>query len=192
MIDETTEAPFDVNDEVLVGDIDQVREERQVLPPTSNVLVKIKSATLTSNANDKTEAPATLKGINCQFVVQEGIEVPVLDEDNNPTGETELKYKNSHLSTMRALDLCIWADPDTKTSRWFKNKQHLVEFQKFCKALDIPLKGISVNDEFLTNLVGRELRLDITREANQSKDIETGEYKDNGTFRNRVRNFKKV
>ena len=182
---------FDVNDEVLIGDLESVREERQVIPPTANVLVKIKSAGITDNGNPEKDIPVTLKGINCQFVIQDGVEVPVTDDDGNPTGETEIKYKNMHLSTFRPLELCIWADPTTKNSKWFKNRQHLVEFQKFCKAMDVSLKDVKVNDEFLGSLVGRELRLDITREANQTKD-ESGEYKDNGTFRNRVRNFKKV
>lgn len=170
--------PFEVVEEVMVGDLTDVKEQRSVVPPSQNVLVRIAKAGVQEN-KDK-----DIKGLKLEVRIVNGIEV--LDTES---GVTEMKYANKPLFT-NLMDLCFWANAETRTSNWWKTKQYLVSFKKFCMALDLPLKDIKVNDEMLQALVGMELLVDITHEEEQVLDSTTGKYVGTGTYRERLRNWK--
>ncbi len=163
------------------GDLSDVKEERSILPPTKGLKVRVAKASINST-KDK-----SLAGLGLDLVIVDGIE-----SVDTETGETEYRYKNKHLFTNGSLELCFFADTEVKVSDWFKTKQHLVEFKKFLTALDIPLAGASITDQFLSELVGREILVDVQQEKDQVKNPETGDYVDTGTFRNRLRNWKKA
>lgn len=174
------EVPFDVVEEVVVGDLTEVKEQRSVVPPTQGVKVRIAKAGVQEN-KDK-----DIKGLKLETRIVDGIEV--LDTES---GVTEIKYQNKPLFT-NLMDLCFSANPQTRNSNWWQTKQHLVNFKKFCIALDLPLNGLKVNDEFLQSLLGRELLVDVTHEEEQVLDSTTGKYVGTGTFRERLKNWKKV
>lgn len=165
------QVPFEVTEEVQVGDLTTVQTE--ILPACQNLRVKIQKA------NVKTSKDKTLKSLNVQMQIVDGIQV----------GE-ELRFKGKVLFT-GFMDVCIWADPETKDSQWYKSKQHLLGFKQFCQALDIDLANVKINDEFLQNLKARELLISIVHEEETSLD-EHGNRVKLGTFKERIKNFKKA
>lgn len=175
-----SEIPFEVTEEIMVGDLTEVKEQRSVIPPTQNLKVRINKAGVQENKNKD------IRSLKLDLRIVDGIEV--LDKES---GVSELKYVNKPLFT-NLMDLCFWADPSTKNSNWFVTKQHLVGLKKFCIALDIELTNFKVNDEFLSGLLGKELLVDVVHEEEETLDSTTGEYKGTGTFRERIKNFKHI
>ena len=174
------EVPFEVIEEVVVGDLTDVKEQRSIVPPSQNVKVRIAKAGIQEN---KTK---DIKSLKLEVRIVDGIEI--LDTES---GVTELKYQNKPLFT-NLMDLCFSANPSTRNSNWFTTKQHLVGFKKLCVALDIPVTGITINDEFLKGLIGREVLVDIRHEEDQVLDSTTGKYVGTGTFREKLVNWKKA
>ena len=174
------DVPFDVIDEVVVGDLTDVKEQRSIVPPTQNVKVRVAKASVQEN---KTK---DIKGLKLEVRIVDGIEV--LDTES---GVTEIKYANKPLFT-NLMDLCFLANPSTRNSNWFMTKQHLVGFKKFCVALDIDVTAVKINDEFLQGLIGREVLVDIRHEEDSVLDSTSGKYVGTGTYRERLVNFKKV
>lgn len=174
--------PFEVTDEVTVEDLSTVTEQRSITPASSNVKVRIsKAASMESKDKD-------IKSLKLELRIVDGIEV--MDKE---TGEAKMAYINKPLFT-GIMDLVYWADTTVKgrsEKNWWKNKQHLVGLKKFCQALDIDIASIKVNDNFLTELLGKELLVDIQHEEDTAIDA-SGDRVKLGTFRERVRNFKKV
>jgi len=169
--------PFQVIEEVLVQDLNEVREE--VMPQAQNVLVRIDKATV------KVNEAKDLKSLNLELAIVEGI--PTVDQT---TGEEKLLYAGKKLFP-GFMDLCVWANPETRTSNWFKQKQHLLGFKAFCQALEIDLSAVKVNDEFLTGLLGRELLVNIVHQEDTVKD-EQGKKHKTGKISTRIAGFKKA
>jgi len=169
---------FDVIEEVVVGDLSAVQQA--IVPMAQNVRVRIAKATVEKSKD------GALKTLKTEMKVVEGI--PVLNAD---TGETELKFQNKSLFP-GFMDLCIWADPAVKNSTWYKNQQHLLSLKQFCKALEIDVKSVKINDEFCSSLVGRELLVSIRHEAETSVNPETGKREATGQMQERIGNFKKA
>lgn len=176
MTETTAEVPFDVTDGIAVGDLNAVQSE--IMPQAQNVKVRIAKAAI------KTSKDGGLKSLNCEFKIVDGILI-----------NDELKYQNKSIFPA-FMDLLVWANPETKTSTWYKNKQHLMGFKEFCKALDIDLSSVVVNDEFIANLIGRELTCNIVHEAETSnvQDPDTGKIErvKTGTMNVRLKAFRKV
>lgn len=173
-----SEVPFDVTDEVIVGDLTAVQQA--ITPVAQNVRVRIVKASL-EPSKDK-----ALKTIKTELKVVEGI--PVL---NQQTGETELKFQNKSLFP-GFMELCVWANPAIKNSTWYKNQQHLLGFKQFCQALSLDIKAVKINDEFLGSLIGRELLVSIRHEQETAVNPETGKREATGTMRERIGSFKKA
>lgn len=172
--------PFDVVEEIVVGDLTDVKEQRSIVPPSQNVKVRIAKASMQENKSKD------IKGLKLEVRIVDGIEV--MDTES---GVSELKYQNKPLFT-NLMDLCFFADPSTRNSNWFTTKQHLVGFKKFCVALDVDVKAIKINDEFLQELNGREVLVDIRHEEESVLDSTSGKYVGMGTFRERLVNWKKA
>ena len=182
---------FDVNEETVVHDLGDVKEQKSLTPVAKGVRVRIEKIAIRKNLeNNKADAGPenrwTYKALNPTFRIIDGIEVDVVDDAGNVTGK-ELKYKNKPLFPA-SLDLVFAHNAEVKTSDWWKNRQYAIGFKQFCKALKIDLKEIRVNDEFCLAHEGRELLLDIRHEPTQSKN-EKGEWVDDGGFRERLCNF---
>lgn len=171
---------FQVNDQIDVPDLADVKEQRSLVPAAKDVLFKIESgAIVASNAKD-------IKSLDLTLVIVEGIEV--LEE-----GEKVIRFQGRKMKTGH-MTLCVWADKTVgarPASDWWKNDQHLVGFKQFCMALDIPLSGIKVNDDFLASLAGREVRATIVHEEETTKD-QTGAKQKTGTFREKLKFWKKA
>jgi len=176
------EVPFEVTPETVVEDMSDVKEQRSIVPASSNVKVRVsKAASMSSKDKD-------IKSLKLELRIADGIEVT-----DKETGEVKLAYVNKPLFT-GIMDLVYWGDTSVKgraEKNWWKNKQHLVGFKKFCLALDLDVKEIKVNDEFYAELIGKELLVDIQHEEETAPDA-SGDRVKLGTFRERLRNFKKA
>lgn len=193
--DANEDAPFDVIDEVILQDLEEIKEQKQLLPIAQGVHVKIEKPSvrksLSDNAKDAPKEgpnnPVAFKFLNLSFRLVDGLSVPLMDETGNPTGETELKYKNKVLFTGK-MDLIFWHNPEIKTADWWKNKQYIFGFKALCKALGLDLKEVRVNDEFIQLLNDKELLLDITHEEEQ--ELKEGKWVGKGTFKERIKNIR--
>lgn len=173
---------FDVTEPVDVQDLAEVKEERSLTPPAKGVKVRVSKASI-QPTKDK-----DIKSLKVELRIVDGIPMP-----DKESGEIEMRYQNKPLFT-GIMDLVIWADTTVKgreTKPWWQKKQHLVGLKQFCQALEIPLSGLQVNDEFLANLLGKELLIDIAHEE-ETVVNEQGEREKTGTYRERLRNWKKV
>lgn len=181
MMDE--QVGFNVTEEVEVGDLSDVKETRALTPQAQNVKVRIAKAS-TQETKDK-----DIKSLKLELRIVDGIPV-----HNEETGEAELKYINKPVFT-GLIDLIYWADTTVKGrsgKNWWKNKQHLVGLKKFCQALVIDLAMVKINDDFLETLLERELLIDIGHEEETQLNPETGDRVKLGTFRERIKSFKKL
>lgn len=192
---------FNVTDEVVVGDLEVVKEQRNIKPKAQGVHVRIEKAAVKKQLSDGSKEapkegpnnPVAYKYLNCSFRILEGISVPVYDEAGNPTGETAQKFKNSVIFPNK-MDLIFWHNPEVKTADWWKNKQYIFGFKALCKAVGADTKNITINDEFLSNLNSKEVLIDIEHEEEQEQklDPKTGENKwtGKGTFKERIKNIR--
>tara|TARA_Y100000310_G_scaffold341811_1_gene442259 strand:+ start:10891 stop:11415 length:525 start_codon:yes stop_codon:yes gene_type:complete len=137
---------FDVTEEIDLGDLSDVKEERPIVPPSRSVLLEVRKA---SNNVSKSGA---YRQINLSLALVDGIQV----------GE-ETKYKGKVVFAR----VCYWADPETYTKDWFKNKQHLVALQQLLEAIDMDIKNVKFNDDLLRSLEGKKLLADIVQKKNQ-------------------------
>jgi hypothetical protein len=168
---------FNVTDPYDVQDLTDVKQDKNLLPVTKGLKVLISKAAPQAN---KDKDIYSLK-----------LELRIVDGIQNADGVAQ--YINKPMFT-GIMDLVYGADTTVKgrsESNWWKNKQHLVEFKNFCKALDISLSGIKINDDFFTELIGKELLVDVTHEAETATDA-TGNRVKTGEFREKLKNWKKA
>ena len=169
--------PFDVVDGYDVQDLTDVKAEQNLTPVAKGLKVRIAKA---SNQANKDKDIYSLK-----------LELRIVDGIVNNDGVAQ--YVNKPLFT-GIMDLVYGAQLDVKdrsNNKWWKASQHLVEFKNFCKALDIELKGIKIGDEFFSNLIGKEVLVDITHEAQTMNDAEGNKVK-TGEFREKLKGWKKA
>ena len=177
-----SEVPFEVTQEVDVVDLTDVKADKNLFPVTKDIKVRINKA---GNQANKDKDIFSLK-LDVRPV--DGLEIT----DPN-SGETVQKYVNAPIFSS-IMDLVYSADTTVKgrsDNKWWKNNQHLVEFKNLCAALDIPLKGIKVNDQWLSELVGREVLVSIKHEEDTKKD-EQGKKVKLGTFSQKLHSWKKA
>ena len=169
--------PFEVMDGYDVADLTDIKQESNLTPVTKGLKVRIAKA---SNQANKDKDIYSLK-----------LELRIVDGIVNSEGVAQ--YVNKPLFT-GIMDLVYGAKLDVKErsgNKWWKNNQHLLEFKNFCKALDIPLSGIKITDKFFSNLIGREVLVDVTHEASTTLDSD-GNRQKTGEFREKLKNFKKA
>lgn len=169
---------FEVTDAYDVQDLTDVKQDKNLLPVTNGLKVRIAKASKQEN-KDK-----DIYSLKLELRIVDGI----------PNADGVAQYVNKPMFT-GIMDLVYGAKTDIKardTNKWWKNKQHLVEFKNFCKALDISLSGIVINDEFFSNLIGKEVLVNVTHEAQTMADPQTGEKVKTGEFREKLKGWKKV
>ena len=172
-----SEVPFEVTNEYDVQDLTEVKADKNLFPVTKDLLVRISKAGTQKNKNKNIYSlKLELRTVN---------ECPLADG----------KSINSNYPLFNSLmDLVYGADMNVDgraENKWWKNNQHLVEFKNFCKALDISLSGIKVNDDFLSSLIGKEVLVSVAHEAEKVAD-ESGNKVPTGEFNQKLRNWKKV
>ena len=177
------QVPFEVMDNYEVADLTDIKAEKNIMPVTKKVKMAVRKAgTQANKAQD-------IFSLKLELRVVDGIE-----QTNPETGEVKMAYVNKPFFT-GVMDLVFGAkNADTRDKagkHWWKNGQHLLGFKEFCKALDIPVKGVKINDEFLSSLVGREVLVDVQHEAETANDAD-GNKVATGDFREKLKNWSKV
>lgn len=178
------EEVFEVTEEVTLTDLDAVQEQKQILPVSQGVRVRIEKPSVRKALQDGSkEAP------------KEGVDNPVAYKylnfnlrlvDGIAEGDKVL-YKNKVLFPSK-LDFVFWHNPEVKNSAWWSNRQYIFGFKALCKALGINVKEVKINDEFLESIKGREILIDIAHEEEQ-QNVE-GSWVGKGTFKEKIKNIR--
>lgn len=154
---------------VEVGNLDEVKEQKTLIPATKGVLFKIKKA------DNFVSKDNTYKMINLQLQIVEGI-----GEDH--------KYKNKVMFAR----VTYFADPNKYTNDFFKAKQHLVQLKYLLRSV-----GCSTNvvdGHLLDELMNSQpILADITIKPNKrliDDGTGTGTVTEVVEMENEVRNFK--
>ena len=149
-----------------VGNLDDVKEERQVIPAAKGVeLLIVKVEAKSNDAN-------TYRRLNLQLKLTKGIDV-------------EGKYKNKVVFG----SVCYYADPNVYTKDFFKKKQHLVQL-KYLKN-SVGWQYNTVDQAFLAELQGKTIMGDIAVKKNTTylDDGKGGKVAET-YLSNEVRNYK--
>ena len=171
------EAPFQVGEEIEVGDISDVQQA--LLPVAKGVHGQIRKAGI-AKSND-----GSLKSLKLEIEMVDGIPI-----DNPETGETEAQYVGKVIFP-GFMDLCCWASPDRPDAKgWYKTKQHLLGFKELMAALGEDLKAVRINDEFFERITGRDVLFSIKHEADSQKGAD-GKREKTGTFREKYGTWRK-
>lgn len=169
---------FEVNDGYEVADLTDVKADKNLFPVTKDLHVRIAKAATQKNNNKNIYAlKLELRTMN---------ETVISDEK---VIKADYPIFNGLMDLVYGADLTVDGRSENK---WWKNNQHLVEFKNFCKALDIPMNGIKINEEFLSNLIGREVLVSVVHEAEKAVNPETGKKEPTGEFSQKLKNWKKV
>jgi len=143
---------FAVVEEVSLGDLSNVKEEKPLIPPTSKVRFLIKTASADDNNKN-------WRVLNLELRIVDGIQVgEILKYKNKPMFQRVCYYAPKEATNKKGM---LYADCE-----WFQKKQHLVEFVNLCKALDIETKDVKVNNAFVVGLVGKYVVANIIQKPN--------------------------
>ena len=166
--------PYDIVDDVEIGDLTD--QQGGLLDRASRVSFEIRKATVRTTEDKENNKNWMVKKLALEVAVCAG------------GIDGEGKSANSRLFPEFILKFNEKDYPEKYGSDWWQNKSRYPTKMLF-KALDIPLKGLTVNDDFLINLVGREFVADIKQKQKQEKV--NGKYvKIDGEFENELTNFR--
>ncbi|MFA5133059.1 MAG: hypothetical protein WC444_07070 [Candidatus Paceibacterota bacterium] len=122
---------------VEVGNLEDVKEQKTLIPATKNVLFRIKDAEVRVSQDN------TWRSINLQLQIVNGI-------------DSEGKYKNKVVFS----NVAYYADPHKYTKDFFKTKQHLIPLKMLRKAVEDTLDPIDGHTP--ERLIGKLIKGDIT------------------------------
>lgn len=132
---------FSVNEDVVVGDLTEVKEEKQLVPPAKRVKLQVKKA------NIQTSKDNAYRWLNLQLQIVDGI-------------DTTGSYKGKVVFGK----VCFFADMAKYGEKdYFKKKQHLIGLKQLLEAVSADLASVKIGDEFLQTLVGQMVLADITQ-----------------------------
>ena len=175
---------FQVTDEVVIEGLSEVKETKATVPAASAVLFRVSQAATDASPD------GSVKRLNVTAVLVEGIDTPEKDEAGSFTGQVVKKFQNKPMF----IRVPYWADTTVRTKAWYtaKNRPFLVPFKQLISALGYDVKEkVILNDQLLSEIIGREFRADIRLRPAQAKNPETGAYEDiPGEFNNEVVKFK--
>lgn len=168
--------PFDVEDEVDVGDLSD--QQGGVLDPAPRVHFSIKKASVRTQREDMKDSssPWTVKRLSVEAQVgAEGI-------------DGEGKYANKVLFPEFVLTFNSSDFPEKFKSDWWQREARYPTKQ-FLKALGEDITSIRINDDFLVGLQTREFIADIKRVEIKQKNSE-GKYIATGDYKNELTNYR--
>jgi hypothetical protein len=152
-----------------LGNLEEVKEQRTLIPATKNVKFKIKKA------DNFVSKDNTFRMINLQLQLIDGI-----DENG--------KYKNKVMFAR----VSYYADPTKYTSDFFKNKQHLVQLKYLLRSIGATTN--IVDGHLLDELMNSQpIMADITIKKSIRKIDDgtgTGTFMEVEQMENDIRNFK--
>jgi len=170
--DDTGDVPFDVHEEIDVGDLSD--QQGGVLEPAAKVNFTIKKASVRT-AEDKDTHAWMVKRL-------------VVEAQIGPGGvDGEGKYAKKVLFPELVLTFNKADFPEAFKSPWWE-KEARFPTKQFLKALGEDVTSVRINDDFLSSLIGREFVADIKRKEIRTKV--NGKYEGTGDFKNELANFR--
>lgn len=132
---------FNVNEEVVVGDLTEVKEEKQLVPPAKKVKLQIKKAEIQTSKDN------AYRWLNLQLQIVDGI-------------DTTGGYKGKVVFGK----VCFYADMAKYGEKaFFQKKQHLIGLKQLLEAVSADLASVKIGDEFLQSLTGKQILADISQ-----------------------------
>ncbi len=160
-----TESWYGGVEPVEIGSLDDVKEERQVIPAAKGVELQVMKAEIKSNAKN------TYRNINLQLRLTQGL--------------VDGKYKGKIIFGR----ICYYADPNVYTKDFFTKKQHLVQLKYLKRA--IGFESNTVDGHLLEELTGKQLLGDIIiKKSKFMVDDGKGGKEEIEQLDNDVRNYK--
>ena len=141
MFSETSEVGFSVVEEVEVGDLTQVKEEKQLVPAAKRVKMRVKKAESQASKDN------AYRWINLQLQIVEGIDA-----------EGAYKGKVVFGKVCYFADMAKYGEKD-----FFKKKQHLIQLRYLLEALGLDLATVKINDAFMQGIANQIVLADITQ-----------------------------
>lgn len=167
---------FDVTEEVDIGDV-STQEGNDVIEKAARVRFEIRKASV-RDYTKKEESEWRKKFLALDLAVSsDGV-------------DGEGKYANKHFFQDLLLIANTSSFPELDTEN-YKTKGRF-DLKVFLKAMGYdPAKPPKVNDDFLTDLVGREVIADITKREIQNPPAEPGgKWVGTGEYKNEIKNFR--
>lgn len=166
------------------GTLADVKEEKMLIPPTTNVKLQVFETKVINQNQDGTDR--NWKMLVVRFKIVDGDEVG-----------SEVKYKNSIVQTET---MCYFANLDCGrydvAKPFFAKGQYLIELKKLCQAIgftaDLIKGGLSDSSimELTEALKGRIVLGNIVQKPTTELNTETGIYEKTETMENVVRGIK--
>ena len=148
-----------------VGSLDDVKEERQVIPAAKGVELQVVKAEIKSNK------AYTYRSIHLQLRLTQGY--------------VDGKYKGKVVFA----NVCYYADPNVYTKDFFTKKQHLIQLKYLKRA--IGYESNTVDGHLIEELTGKQLLGDITvKKSKFMIDDGKGGKEEIEQLDNDVRNYK--
>lgn len=133
--DKLESSGFKIVEEIDVGNLDDVKDERPLLPVSTNVLLEIKQVTPCANTDE------TYRWLNIRYSLVDGIDVGGVP-----------KFKNM---SVWSDNVCYYADPEKYTKDFFTKRNHLIALKFFMKATNT--EGRRISDTLLEELYGKRI-----------------------------------
>jgi len=130
---------FEVVDEVLVEDLTNVKEEKQLVPPAKKVKLMIKKAEIKASKDD------AYRWLNLQLQIVDGLD-----------SEGAYKGKVVFGKVVFFADMVKYGEKD-----YFKKKQHLIGLKQLLQAIGADLASVKINDTLLQGLTNQVVLADI-------------------------------
>lgn len=151
------EAPFQVGEEIEVGDLSRV--QRSVLPVARDVRFEVQSTAVAKTSS------GFIKYLKVKLRIVNGI------PSQNDEGELVMKYANK-VCFPGVMDLCIWHDPAGPDPKgWWKAQESTREYnlglKQFWVALGNDPSKVVINDTFHVASVGKHILGSISHETDK-------------------------
>lgn len=176
---------FEVTEAYQLPSLKEVKEDRVLLPVAKGVLVRIdKASTRLGRPTEKGNPQSgSVRSLNLQVRLVEGIEVP------SENGESSQKFVN-RVDFIEMEFAVVNAEARTEERYVGKNQAFLVPLKQFLTAVGYDIENPpAINDAFLSELAGKEFRVNIGQRPINVFDPATGKWEDSGEKRNTFKQF---
>jgi hypothetical protein len=141
MFSDAMESGFSVCEEVVIGDLTQVKEEKQLVPAAKRVKMRVKKAESQASKDN------AYRWINLQLQIVDGV-----DDAGAYKGKVVFGK------------VCYYADMAKYGEKeFFKKKQHLIQLRYLLEALGLDLATVKINDAFMQGIANQIVLADITQ-----------------------------
>lgn len=174
--------PFDVQDPIEIGDLSD-QELGDVMDAARGIAVEIESVKL-KVTKDKETGVVKFTQLDPVFVITNGI-----DDEGRYQGRKLFGWQIDFPGILISFDKTRYIEENAKQTSvdWWKKKARAITKQFFTAIGEDVSNLPSITEEYLGDLAGKELRLDVTK-------VDKKDYDGNktGEMVNKIKNFKSI